>query len=172
MMARSTTIIGLLVTVGLCGCTSPCQLVRSTEEVEANIQTVRSRKNALEQEVKSLRDLNEKLTASADSLSEDLQRVREKRGVEQVGSSVLIKQPEHTAMEQKIADLAVQKRALQSEYEEIKSQNKMLKATVSRYQREIKDLRHIPSYTDLDLDRISNGGKLKTPATLSSASSD
>jgi chromosome segregation ATPase len=169
MMTRST-MIALLIAVSLGGCASPCQLVRSTEEVEANIDTIRSRKNALELEVKSLRDLNEKLTANADSLIEGLQR--EKRGLEQIGDSSAIKEPQQNAMEQKIKDLTAQKRVLQNEYEELKSQNKTLRATVTRYQKDIKELQHIPSFTDLDLDRISHGEKLRHPATLSSASSD
>ncbi|MGH7232229.1 MAG: hypothetical protein ACREJU_12845, partial [Nitrospiraceae bacterium] len=151
MMKPSLPIAVLLMAVGFGGCASPCQYMRSTEEAEAHLETVRARKNALEQEIRSLRDLNDKLTANADSLLEDLQRAREGRGLEQKSSAGSITEPGQKILEQKIKDLTAQKRTLEEEYDEMKGQNRALKATVTRYRKDLKELQRIPSFTDADL---------------------
>jgi uncharacterized phage infection (PIP) family protein YhgE len=153
-MKTSLPIAVLLTAMEISGCASPCQHMKSTEETEASLQTVRSRKNALEQEIKSLRDLNEKLIANADSAGTEVRHVIENRGVEQEGDTETIKGSEQRLLEQKMKDLAAQNRLLQDEYDQVKGQNKTLKATVIQYQKELKELQQIPSFTDRDLARF------------------
>ena len=149
----NTSLVVFLMVVGAVGCTSPCQYVRSTEEAEANLDIVRARKNALEQEVKSLRDLNEKLIVNADSLHTEVQDLKVRRKTEQDSDAVAKEPPVHNNLDQKIKDLTAETLDLQDQYAELKKQNQTLKAAAVQYKKELTELQRIPAFTDVDLKR-------------------
>jgi DNA uptake protein ComE-like DNA-binding protein len=129
--------IALLALGGAGGCVSKNQYKASLAEAEAakvDLEKTRSQKTALEQQVKALKDQHAKVTADAEFMSAELQRIRDSRDKERSSIEGRIKE-----LEQKIKDLSAQHRAVRQEYEEVKRHNETLKATVARYQKELKE---------------------------------
>jgi DNA uptake protein ComE-like DNA-binding protein len=129
--------IALLALGGTFGCVSKSQYTTSLAEAEAakvDLEKTRSQKTALEQQVKALKDQHSKVTADAEFMSAELQRIRDSRDKERASIEGRIKE-----LEQKIKDLSGQHRAVRQEYEEVKRHNETLKATVARYQKELKE---------------------------------
>ena len=115
----------LVIAIIIAGCASPCQYLRTAEETEANLEAVRSRKNTLEQEVKSLRDLNEKLTAHVDEVLAEMElyRVQERTDTEQ----------EHLRRHQAVLEQQIkarpENRMLQRAHQDVKHRNGMPEST-------------------------------------------
>jgi len=131
--------LGLALFVGsaLTGCISKDKYLAATTEVEAvkaDLDKARTQKTALEQQIKSLKDTNTKLTADNEFMSAELQRMKESREKERSSIDTRTKE-----LEQKTKDLAAQHRMLKQEYEDVKKHNETLKATVARYQKELKE---------------------------------
>lgn len=119
------------------GCVSKEKYVAATTEVDsikADLEKARAQKNALEQQVKSLKDANGKLTADSEFMSAELQRIKDSRDKER--SSIDTRGKE---LEQKVKEMSAQHRMLKQEYEDVKKHNETLKATVARYQKELKE---------------------------------
>lgn len=108
--------------------------VEETETARAELEKVQAQKAALEQRVKSLKDSSGKLIADAELAQAELQRLRDSRDRERANTEGRVKE-----QEQKIKDLAAQQRTLRQEIEEAKQRNETLKATVARYQKELKE---------------------------------
>jgi len=131
--------LGLIWVMGLAltGCIGKDKYLAATAEVEAvkaDLDKARTQKTVLEQQIKSLKDTNTKLTADNEFMSAELQRLKESREKER--SSIDSRSKE---LEQKVKDLAAQHRVLKQEYEDVKKHNETLKATVARYQKELKE---------------------------------
>jgi chromosome segregation ATPase len=152
-MLRFLQLAGFVVALVAVGCTSPCQYIRQANEAEANLDLVRSRKNALELEVRSLRDLNDKLVANADTLSAELNDLRIRRNAVQQNGNEEMEEPAQDALKQTIKNLTDRNLVLQRQYEAVEHQMKRLATTVTRYEKELKELQRIPSFTDRDLKR-------------------
>jgi len=119
----------LVISVIIAGCASPCQYLRTVEETEANLEAVRSRKNTLEQEIKSLRDLNEKLTAHVDEVLAEMElyRVQERTDTERE------RVRRHQAvLEQQMKALPAENRMLRRANQDVKNRNRMPEPTVTR----------------------------------------
>jgi DNA uptake protein ComE-like DNA-binding protein len=108
--------------------------VEEAESAKSELEKTRAQKSALEQQVKSLRDANSKMVADQEFVSAELQRIKESREKER--SSIDGRTRE---LEQKVKDLSGQHRVLRQEYEDVKKHNETLKATVARYQKELKE---------------------------------
>ncbi len=104
------------------------------ESARTELERIRSQKTALDQQVKSLKDLNAKLSGDAELVSAELQRVKESREKERSGVEGRVKE-----LEQKVKDVVGQNRSLRQEYEDLKHHNEALKSTVARYQKELKE---------------------------------
>ena len=104
------------------------------ESARTELERIRSQKTALDQQVKSLKDLNSKLSGDAELVSAELQRVKESREKERSGVEGRVKE-----LEQKVKDVVGQNRSLRQEYEDLKHHNEALKSTVARYQKELKE---------------------------------
>jgi DNA uptake protein ComE-like DNA-binding protein len=131
--------LGVILVAGLflSGCISKEKYRAATSEVEAvkaDLDKARTQKSALEQQVKSIKDANTKLTADNEFMSAELQRMKESRDKERSSIDARTKE-----LEQKTKDLAAQHRVLKQEYEDVKKNNETLKATVARYQKELKE---------------------------------
>jgi len=103
------------------------------DTIKADLEKARAQKNALEQQVKSLKDANGKLTADSEFMSAELQRIKDSRDKER--SSIDTRGKE---LEQKVKEMSAQHRMLKQEYEDVKKHNETLKSTVARYQKELK----------------------------------
>ena len=108
--------------------------VEESESARTDLEKTRAQKNALEQQVKGLRDANAKMTADQEFVSAELQRIKDSREKERSSIDGRTKE-----LEQKVKDLSAQQRALRQEYDDIKKHNESLKATVARYQKELKE---------------------------------
>jgi DNA uptake protein ComE-like DNA-binding protein len=119
------------------GCVSKDKYVAATAEVEsfkADLEKARAQKNALDQQVKSLKDANAKLTADSEFMSAELQRIKDSRDKERSNIDTRTKD-----LEQKLKEMTAHQRMLKQEYEDVKKHNETLKSTVARYQKELKE---------------------------------
>ena len=137
-MKRQVVIIAILVVAmaggGCVGKSKYMQAVAELDETKAELERTQTLKVALEQQVKSLKDQNEKLTAGAELASAEQQRIKETRDKERASVEGQVRD-----LEQKVRDLAARNRKLQREYEEVVKQNQALRSTVARYKKEFKD---------------------------------
>lgn len=136
---KMSIIVGLVLVVlaAMPGCVSKKEYmaaVAESEAVKADLEKTRAQKAALEQQVKSLKDANAKMSADAEFVAAELQRIKDSREKERASIDARTKE-----LEQKIKDLSAQHRALRQEYEDVKKHNETLKATVARYQKELKE---------------------------------
>lgn len=137
---RTYVVIGVLVAaaLGTSGCmvskTKYQEAVAESEAAKTDLEKTRAMKTALEQQVKSLKDLNGKLTADAELVSAELQRIRESRDKERESVEGRIRE-----LESRNKELAGQSRAVKQEYEELKRAHESLKVTMARYQKELKE---------------------------------
>lgn len=127
----------LIVASGAAGCVSNSTYQAAVAETEAaknDLANIRNQKNALEQQVKNLKDANAKIIAEAELAQAELERLKESREKERENIEGRIRD-----QELKIKELTTQQRALRQEYEEAKQRNETLTAAVTRYQKELKD---------------------------------
>jgi DNA uptake protein ComE-like DNA-binding protein len=129
--------VAILAAIATGGCVSNSRYTEAVEEAEVaktELEKTRAQKNALEQQVKSLKELNTKLSADAELMSSELQRVRDTREKERGNVSGQVKD-----YEQKVRDLTSANRILRRENEDLKHRNDVLKSTLARYQKELKE---------------------------------
>jgi outer membrane murein-binding lipoprotein Lpp len=119
------------------GCVSKDKYVAATAEadsIKADLEKARAQKNALDQQMKSLKDANAKLTADSEFMSAELQRIKDSRDKERSNIDTRTKE-----LEQKLKEMTAHQRMLKQEYEDVKKHNETLKSTVARYQKELKE---------------------------------
>ncbi len=129
--------VAILAAIATGGCVSSSRYTEAVDEGEAakvELEKTRAQKNALEQQVKSLKELNTKLSADAELMSAELQRVRDTREKERGNISGQVKE-----YDQKVKELTNANRFLRRENEDLKHRNDVLKSTLSRYQKELKE---------------------------------
>ncbi len=108
--------------------------VAESEEVKAELERTQTQTNALEQQTKSIKDQMDKLTAESAAASAELQRLQGSRDAERESMEEEVRK-----LEQETAKLTAQQRALRHEHAAVEKENTSLKATVARYQKELKD---------------------------------
>jgi DNA uptake protein ComE-like DNA-binding protein len=119
------------------GCVSKDKYMAATVEadsIKADLEKARAQKNALDQQMKSLKDANAKLTADSEFMSAELQRIKDSRDKERSNIDTRTKD-----LEQKVKEMTAHQRMLKQEYEDVKKHNETLKSTVARYQKELKE---------------------------------
>jgi len=136
---RSGAAIGVLMLAAAVagGCVSSGkyeQAVAEAEEAKNRAEKVQLQKSTLEQEVKSLRDQKNKLTADLELALSERQRLEDSLGKERGGANARVRD-----LEQRSRDLAARSRAFQQELESVKKQNESLKNTVARHQKALKE---------------------------------
>jgi len=110
------------------------EAVAETETAKTELATTRAQKSALEQQVKTLKDLNVKFGNEAQTARDELERIQYGRDKERGSVEGRTKE-----LEERVKQLAGQNRALRQEYEDAKRHNETLKSLVARYQKELKD---------------------------------
>jgi DNA uptake protein ComE-like DNA-binding protein len=124
-------------TMTVAGCVSDRKYQESLAETEAaktELATTRAQKSALEQQVKTLKDLNVKFGNEAQAARDELERIQYGRDKERGSAETRTKE-----LEERVKQLAAQNRSLRQEYEDTKRHNETLKSLVARYQKELKD---------------------------------
>ncbi|MGH7427912.1 MAG: hypothetical protein ACREJ4_06095 [Candidatus Methylomirabilaceae bacterium] len=133
-MVIAAVLVSLVAGGGCVGKSKYMEAVAETEVLKAELEKTQALRTALEQQVKTLKDQNEKLTATTELASAESQRIKDSRDKERVSIDGEIKDLEH-----KVRELAAQQRKLRREYEDVTKQNLALRATVARYKKEFKD---------------------------------
>ena len=121
----------------LSGCVSQSkydEALGNADSAQDELKMVRTQKNALEQQVKTLKDLTEKFKNEAQVSHDELERIQHGRDKERGSAESRTKD-----LEDRMKQLASQNRAVRQEYEDLKRHNETLKALVARYQKELKD---------------------------------
>ena len=124
-------------TITMTGCVSDRKYQEALSETEAaktELATTRAQKSALEQQVKTLKDLNVKFGNEAQAARDELERIQYGRDKERGSAEQRTKE-----LEDRVKQLAGQNRSLRQEYEDTKRHNETLKSLVARYQKELKD---------------------------------
>jgi DNA uptake protein ComE-like DNA-binding protein len=132
-----TAVIIMAGALTLSGCVSDRkyqEALAETETAKTELATTRAQKSALEQQVKTLKDLNVKFGNEAQAAHDELERIQYGRDKERGSIEGRTKE-----LEDRVKQLAAQNRAVRQEYEEAKRHNETLKSLVARYQKELKD---------------------------------
>jgi DNA uptake protein ComE-like DNA-binding protein len=137
MKFRWMAAIMMIGAVSMVGCVSQSKYEEAMGDVDSaksELALARAQKNALEQQVRTLKDLNVKFGSEAQLARDELERIQHGRDKERGGVEDRAKELEaHTRQ------LSAQNRALRHEYEDVKRHNDTLKSLVTRYQKELKD---------------------------------
>lgn len=123
--------------VAMVGCVSQKKYEEAMVDVDAaksELERTRAQKNALEQQVKTLKDLNVKFGNEAQVAQDELERIQHGRDKERGSVEGRTKE-----LEDRVKQLSLQNRAVRQEYEDVKRHNETLKSLVARYQKELKD---------------------------------
>lgn len=110
------------------------EALTETETAKTELATTRAQKSALEQQVKTLKELNVKFGNEAQAAHDELERIQYGRDKERGSVEGRTKE-----LEDRVKQLAAQNRAVRQEYEDTKRHNETLKSLVARYQKELKD---------------------------------
>ncbi|MET0516335.1 MAG: hypothetical protein ABW047_13535, partial [Nitrospiraceae bacterium] len=127
----------LIGAVAMSGCVAEKKYQEALTEAETaktELERTRAQKNALEQQVKTLKDLNAKFGVETQSARDEMQRIEHGRDKERDTIEVRTKE-----LEDKIKQLNAQNRSLRQEYDETRRHNEQLKSLVARYQKEMKE---------------------------------
>jgi DNA uptake protein ComE-like DNA-binding protein len=129
--------LALIGVAALSGCVAEKkyrEAVTETENAKTELERTRAQKNALEQQVKTLKELNSKFGAETQSARDELQRIEHGRDKERDTIEARTKE-----LEDKIKQLTAQNRGIRQEYDETRRHNEQLKSLVARYQKEMKE---------------------------------
>lgn len=133
-------VIGVAVAgvLGLSGCmvkeSTYKTVVAESQAAKEELERTRAQKNALEQQVKTLKDLNVKFGGEAQAARDELQRIEHGRDKERGTIEARTKE-----LEDRVKQLTSQNRSVRQEYEDVKRHNETLKSLVARYQKELKE---------------------------------
>ena len=123
--------------VSMVGCVSQKKYEEAMVDVDSakfELERTRAQKNALEQQVKTLKDLNVKFGNEAQVAHDELERIQHGRDKERGSVEDRTKE-----LEARVKQLSFQNRSVRQEYEDVKRHNDTLKSLVARYQKELKD---------------------------------
>jgi cell division protein FtsB len=129
--------MALIGVVSMVGCVSQKKYEEAMIDVDSakfELERTRTQKNALEQQVKTLKELNVKFGNEAQVAHDELERIQHGRDKERGSVEGRTKE-----LEERVKQLSFQNRAVRNEYEDVKRHNETLKSLVTRYQKELKD---------------------------------
>jgi DNA uptake protein ComE-like DNA-binding protein/outer membrane murein-binding lipoprotein Lpp len=136
-MKREWTAIVLVGAVLTTGCVSNKkyqEALAEADNVKMELEKTRQQKSAMEQQVRTLKELNVKFGNEAQSARDELQRIEHGRDAERGTIEGRTKE-----LEDKIKALSAQNKNVRQEYQDVKRHNDTLKSLVARYQKELKD---------------------------------
>lgn len=136
-MKREWTAIVLIGAVLTTGCVSNKKYQEALTEADSakmELEKARQQKVAMEQQVRTLKELNVKFNNEAEAARDELQRIEHGRDAERGTIESRTKE-----LEDKVRALSAQNRNVKQEYQDVKRHNDTLKSLVARYQKELKD---------------------------------
>ena len=147
--------------VSIVGCVSQKKYEEAMVDVDSarsELERTRAQKNALEQQVKTLKDLNVKFGNEAQVAHDELERIQHGRDKERGSIEGRTKE-----LEDRVRQLSFQNRAMRHEYEDVKRHNETLKALVARYQKELKDQSRSAASSAPSVSPTPSGSAATTP---------
>ena len=129
--------LALISAIAVSGCVSDKKyqaVLADADAARSDLERARAQKNALEQQVKTLKDLNAKFGSESQIARDELQRIQHGRDKEWDTIDVRTKE-----LEDRVKQLTSQNRNVKQEYEEARRHNEQLKSLVARYQKEMKE---------------------------------
>ncbi len=133
-------VVGAVLTTGCVSTKKYEAAVSESENAKMELEKARQQKTAMEQQVRTLKDLNVKFGNEAQAARDELQRIEHGRDKERGSIEGRTKE-----LEDKVKALSAQNRNLRQEFEDVKRHNETLKSLVARYQKELKDRSHSAS---------------------------
>ncbi len=136
-MKREWTAIVLVGAVLATGCVSNKkyqEALTEADNVKMELEKTRQQKSAMEQQVRTLKELNVKFGNEAQAARDELQRIEHGRDAERGTIEGRTKE-----LEDKVKALSAQNKNVRQEYQDVKRHNDTLKSLVARYQKELKD---------------------------------
>jgi DNA uptake protein ComE-like DNA-binding protein len=116
------------------------EALTEADNAREELEKVRQQKSAMEQQIRTLKDLNVKFSNEALAARDELQRVEHGRDKERGSIDGRTKD-----LEEKLKAISAQNRNVRQEYQDVKRHNDTLKSLVARYQKELKDRSHSTS---------------------------
>lgn len=136
-MRREWTAIVLMGAVLTTGCVSNKkyqEALAEADNIKLELEKTRQQKSAMEQQVRTLKELNVKFGNEAQAARDELQRIEHGRDAERGAIEGRTKE-----LEEKVKALSAQNKNVRQEYQDVKRHNETLKSLVARYQKELKD---------------------------------
>lgn len=125
---------GVVMTTGCVSNSKYQEALTEADTVREELDKARQQKSAMEQQIRTLKELNVKLNNDAQAARDELQRIEHGRDKERGSVEGRTKD-----LEEKIKALSAQNRSVRQEYQDVKRHNDTLKSLVARYQKELKD---------------------------------
>jgi DNA uptake protein ComE-like DNA-binding protein len=122
------------------GCVTNSQYQEALTEADTareELEKVRQQKTSMEQQIRTLKELNVKFSNEALAARDELQRIEHGRDKERGSVDGRTKD-----LESQLKALSAQNRNVRQEYQDVKRHNDTLKSLVARYQKELKDRSH------------------------------
>ena len=136
-MRREWTAMVLVGAVLATGCVSNKKYqdaLAEADNVKMELEKARQQKGAMEQQIRTLKELNVKFSNEAQAARDELQRIEHGRDAERGTIEGRTKE-----LEDKVKALSAQNKNVRQEYQDVKRHNDTLKSLVARYQKELKD---------------------------------
>ena len=130
-------LVGAVLTTGCVSNTKYQEALADADNAKMELEKTRQQKNAMEQQVRTLKELNVKFGNEAQSARDELQRIEHGRDKERGTVEGRTRE-----LEDKVKALSAQNRNVRQEFQDVKRHNETLKSLVARYQKELKDRSH------------------------------
>lgn len=163
-MRREWIVVVLVGAVLATGCVSNKKYQAALTEADnakMELEKARQQKSAMEQQVRTLKELNVKFGNEAQTVRDELQRIEHGRDAERGAIEGRTKE-----LEEKVKALTAQNRNVKQEYQDVKRNNDTLKSLVARYQKELKDRSHAgqAAAATVTPNQLASGTTQATPA--------
>ena len=149
---------GVVMTTGCVSNSKYQEALTEADTVREELDKARQQKSTMEQQIRTLKELNVKLNNDAQAARDELQRIEHGRDKERGSVEGRTKD-----LEDKLRALSAQNRNVRQEYQDVKRHNDTLKSLVARYQKELKDRSQAVPAT------LVPSGSMPTPSVVSSA---
>lgn len=149
---------GVVMTTGCVSNSKYQEALTEADTVREELDKARQQKSTMEQQIRTLKELNVKLNNDAQAARDELQRIEHGRDKERGSVEGRTKD-----LEDKLKALSAQNRNVRQEYQDVKRHNDTLKSLVARYQKELKDRSQSVPAT------LVPSGSMPTPSVVSSA---
>ena len=130
-------LVGAVLTTGCVSSKKYQEALAENDNARMELEKTRQQKSAMEQQVRTLKELNVKFGNETQAARDELQRIEHGRDKERGTIEGRTKE-----LEDKVKVLSAQNRNVRQEFQDVKRHNETLKSLVARYQKELKDRSH------------------------------